>query len=98
MALTSAFVNTIKKPGKHHDKQGTGLFLLVRPTGGRFGSQRVVIHGKRRELGLGSPPTVTLAEAREGLDAEDRQAFRNGLIENLCKMPNPAPELVGTRR
>ena len=77
MALTSAFVNAIKKPGKYHDKQGTGLFLLVRPTGGRFWSQRVVIHGKRRELGLGSPPVVGLAEARDQA-INNKRTIRNG--------------------
>lgn len=63
--LTAAFVASIKEPGKYHDGKGTGLFLLVKPTGGRFWVQRIVIRGKRREMGLGSPPVVTLAEARE---------------------------------
>ena len=64
-ALTAAFVSTAKEPGKYHDGNGTGLFLFVKPTGGRFWVQRITIRGKRCELGLGSPPVVTLAEARE---------------------------------
>ena len=64
-ALTAAFVRTVKKPGKYHDGAGTGLFLRVDPSGKSYWVQRVTIRGKRRELGLGSPPTVTLAEARE---------------------------------
>ncbi|NDR59201.1 tyrosine-type recombinase/integrase [Pseudoruegeria sp. M32A2M] len=64
-ALTAAVVSSVKEPGKYHDGKGTGLFLLVKPTGGRFWVQRIVIRGKRREMGLGSPPVVTLAEARE---------------------------------
>lgn len=63
--LTAAFVNSAREPGKYHDGKGTGLFLLVKPTGGRFWVQRITVRGKRRELGLGSPPVVTLAEARE---------------------------------
>jgi hypothetical protein len=55
-SLTAAFVSTVKEPGKYHDGKGMGLFLAVKPTGGRFWVQRIVIRGKRRELGLGSPP------------------------------------------
>ncbi|MFD0982813.1 tyrosine-type recombinase/integrase [Tropicimonas aquimaris] len=64
-SLTAAFVNSVKEPGKYHDAKGTGLFLLVKPNGSSFWVQRIVIRGKRRELGLGSPPVVSLAEARE---------------------------------
>jgi hypothetical protein len=64
-ALTAAFVSNVKKPGKYHDGNGTGLFLLVQPSGARSWVQRVTIRGRRRELGLGSPPIVTLAEARK---------------------------------
>lgn len=77
-ALTAAFVNTAKNPGKYHDGKGTGLFLLVKPTGGRFWVQRVTIRGKRRELGLGSPPVVTLAEAREQALENKRLARAGG--------------------
>lgn len=77
-SLTAAFVSTIKEPGKYHDGKGTGLFLLVKPTGGRFWVQRIVIRGKRRELGLGSPPVVSLAEAREQALANKRTARLGG--------------------
>ena len=64
-ALTAAFVNTVTIAGKYHDGKGLGLFLFVKPSGAKSWVQRIVIRGKRRELGLGSPPVVTLAEARE---------------------------------
>ena len=61
-ALTPAFLRTAR-PGRHAD--GNGLYLFVQPTGARSWVQRLVIRGRRRELGLGSIELVTLAEARE---------------------------------
>ena len=61
--LTAAFVKSVTKPGKFQD--GIGLQLIVRPTGGKFFTQRLTVHGKRRELGIGSYPDMTLAEARD---------------------------------
>ena len=64
-SLDAAFVASVKAPGKYHDGKGTGLFLLVKPSGARSWVQRIVINGRRREIGLGSPPVVTLTEARD---------------------------------
>lgn len=50
------------RPGRHHDHHG--LYLVVRPTGGKFWSYRVQRDGKRRELGLGSLYDVSLEDAR----------------------------------
>lgn len=75
--LTAAFVKSVAVPGKYHDAKGMGLYLLVRATGARFWIQRIVIHGKRREIGLGSPPIVTLAEAREAA-LENKRIVRAG--------------------
>ncbi|MBK5927988.1 tyrosine-type recombinase/integrase [Rhodobaculum claviforme] len=65
-------------PGKYHDGGGTGLLLRVDPSGGRFWIQRLTIHGKRREIGLGGFPTVTLSEAREAAAENKRAAYRGG--------------------
>ncbi|MRX49441.1 tyrosine-type recombinase/integrase [Paracoccus sp. S-4012] len=62
-ALTAVAVRTASKPGKYFD--GHGLYLRVEPNGTKFWVQRIVIQGKRRELGLGSASLVPLAEARE---------------------------------
>ncbi|MDQ2088642.1 tyrosine-type recombinase/integrase [Marimonas arenosa] len=62
-ALTTRFVETVSAPGKYFD--GHGLFLRVRPNGGKQWVQRITIRGKRCELGLGSPPAVPLAKARQ---------------------------------
>lgn len=75
--LTVVKVRGHLAPGKYHDGGGLGLYLLVRPNGGRQWVQRVAINGKRREVGLGSPPLVTLAEARERA-AENMRRVRAG--------------------
>lgn len=63
--LSALQVKAMLSPGKYHDGGGLGLYLLVKPSGARSWMQRIMIKGKRREIGLGSPPVVTLAKARE---------------------------------
>lgn len=62
-ALTARFVETVKDAGKYFD--GHGLFLRVNKSGSKQWVQRLVINGKRTELGLGSPPAIPLATARQ---------------------------------
>ena len=74
--LTARFVDTVTEPGKHFD--GQGLFLRVQPNGARQWVQRITIRGKRCELGLGSPPAVTLAKARQLALANRGKAMLGG--------------------
>jgi len=54
-----------------------GLYLLVQSPTSRRWVLRVVVHGKRRDIGLGAYPLVSLAEARR--KAEDyRRDARDG--------------------
>ena len=67
--LTAAFVRTVNRPGRYGDgRGGHGLSLLVKPTvNGRWSktwSQRVKVGGRLTNVGLGSYPVITLAEAR----------------------------------
>lgn len=62
-ALTARFVDTASKPGKYFD--GHGLFLRVTKTGSKQWVQRITIRRKRSEIGLGSPPAISLAVARK---------------------------------
>jgi len=50
------------KPGRHGD--GKGLYLLVKPSGAKSWLLRVVVAGRRMDIGLGSTDWVSLAEAR----------------------------------
>ena len=72
--LTAAFVKQAA-PGRHYDENG--LMLLVRPSGSRQWVQRLTISGKRRDIGLGGYPIVTLAEARKAA-LENRMALYHG--------------------
>ena len=60
--LTARKTDTLKKPGMHGD--GDGLYLRIGPNGGKSWVLRTVVHGRRRDLGIGSASLVTLAEAR----------------------------------
>jgi len=68
--LSAAFVKTVTRPGRYGDgRGGHGLSMLVKPTTtGRLSktwSQRLRVHDQPVNMGLGSYPLVTLAEARK---------------------------------
>lgn len=75
-ALSAAFVRTINQAGKYND--GQGLFLKVEPSGAKRWVQRIVIRGKRTEIGLGSASLVTLAEARAAAVVNRKMARQGG--------------------
>ena len=73
--LTSAFLKTAPS-GKHLD--GLGLWYVKRPDGGSQWMLRISLGGKRREMGLGGFPDVSLKEARE-LAAQYRKMAKQGI-------------------
>ena len=60
--LTAVTVRNASRPGLHGD--GATLYLAVAPGGSKSWIQRVTIHGRRRDIGLGGYPAVSLAKAR----------------------------------
>jgi len=62
-------------PGRHGD--GRGLFLYVKATGSRSWVLRYQVQGRRRDLGIGAYPDVTLAMARDRA-AEARRLIAEG--------------------
>ena len=74
-ALSAAFIRSAP-PGRHAD--GNGLYLFVQPAGTRSWVQRLVIRGRRHELGLGAVGLVPLAKAREKALANRRLAREGG--------------------
>jgi len=63
-------------PGKHFD--GSGLFLLVTPKGGRLWRQKYRFAGKEKGLAFGTYPEVSLKEARK-----KREDARNLLAQGI---------------
>ena len=56
-------VRNVKTPGRH--PAGETLYLMVWPSARKSWVQRLTIEGKRKDLGLGPYPAVSLAQARE---------------------------------
>ena len=95
--LSALDVKRLQHPGKgrnatFHVGGVSGLLLQITPNGGRTWLLRVTVGSKRREIGLGGFPDVTLAQARErareakdkihnGIDpVEERKALRAHLV------------------
>ena len=68
-------VRTVKAPGQYADLNG--LNPRVADSGAKHWIQRVTIAGKRRNIGLGGYPAVSLAEARE-VAAANLRVIREG--------------------
>ena len=73
--MTAAEAKAIKRPGSY--RAGDTLYLRVGYTGSKSWVQRLVVEGKRHDIGLGSFKLVTLAEAR----AKAQENLRAARIE-----------------
>ena len=73
--LSALSAKTISEPGRYGD--GDGLYLNVATSGTKSWVQRIVINEKRRDIGLGSYPAISLAQARS-LAAGNRSAVAEG--------------------
>ncbi len=61
--LTVLSAKALNAPGRHGDAEG--LYLNIAPSGTKSWVQRIVVDGRRRDIGLGSYNAVSLARARE---------------------------------
>ena len=73
--FTDRGIKALTKPGRHRD--GDGLYLYVAPGGTKSWVQRIVVNGRRRDIGLGPYPLVGLAKARD-FAADNRAAVAEG--------------------
>ncbi len=69
-------IKALSKPGKHAD--ANGLYLNITKAGTKSWIFRYQIHGRRREMGLGSIDHVSLKKARE-LAADARKLHSQGI-------------------
>lgn len=76
--LSAVEVKRLLAPGFHAVGGVPGLHLRVNDGGGRSWILRAVVKGKRRDIGLGGFPDVSLAAAREAARTE-REKIRSGL-------------------
>ena len=75
MALSATRAKALRDPGRYSD--GGGLHLYISKAGSKSWVQRITIEGRRRDIGLGGFPSVSLALAREKA-AEKRAAVAEG--------------------
>ena len=78
--ITAKFVAAVTEPGKYHDGDA-GLYLFVRERAGNVNKQfvqRLTIHGKRVDIGLGSTKWMPLTDARVTAQANRRIARTGG--------------------
>ena len=71
--LTALAARALGKPGR----RGNGLYLNITPSGSKSWVQRIVINGRRTDIGLGPYPAVNLARARS-IAYENRSAVSEG--------------------
>lgn len=79
MALTDVQVRTAKPKDKEFKlTDGGGMFLLVKPSGGKLWRLKYRFGGKEKLLALGRYPDISLAEARDRRH-EARNKLANGI-------------------
>ena len=64
-------VENLTEPGTYED--GDGLRLEIKPSGSKSWTLRFQLAGRRREMGLGSFPEVSLKKARQDASAKRTQ-------------------------
>ncbi|MCY4528725.1 MAG: Arm DNA-binding domain-containing protein [Chloroflexi bacterium] len=75
MTLSATRVRALKEPGRYSD--GGGLHLFISKARRKSWVHRITIDGRRRDIGLGGFPSVSLAQAREKA-AANRTAVAGG--------------------
>jgi len=76
-------------PQRVYEGDGSGLCINLRPVGTKSWIQIIAVRGKRRHIGLGPYPLISLKEAREKAWANKRLAYEG---------KDPIEERAGTKR
>ena len=94
--LGALAVSRLVAPGRHAVGGVTGLLLDVSPTGARSWIRRVTVGGKRREIGLGGYPDVTMADARTKERAK-RVVIESG-VDPVVERQKAKAALIASRK
>ena len=88
MKLSATRARALRDPGRYSD--GDGLHLFINKNGRKSWVQRITVGGRRRDIGLGGFPTVSLAQARKRA-TDNREAIGNGKdpVADKRKLSNP---------
>lgn len=76
--LNPLAVRKLSRPGLHAVGGAAGLLLRISETGARYWILRTTVGGRRRDIGIGPYPEVSLAQARQQA-GEMRLQARNGI-------------------
>src|SRR5436190_10856787 len=93
--LTAVGVQKAKGPAVLHD--GAGLYLRVAPSGAKAWVFRYQLGGKRRDMGIGSYPAISLADARQRT-AEYRRQRHDGMDPLEARKTERQAQLVAAAR
>lgn len=74
---------------------GGGLLLEVKPSGAKAWLVRLTVAGKRRDMGLGGYPTVSLKEARQ--KAEEARRLAHGRVDPITERKKRERALAAAR-
>ena len=91
MTLSATRVKALKEPGRYSD--GGGLHLYISKAGRKSWVLRITVDGRRRDIGLGGYPSVSLARSREKA-ADNRAAIAEGL-DPFAEKHGPAMPTFG---
>ena len=83
-SLTDRTVKSSLAAGRYYDGGGNGLHLLVRKSGSKGWVQRIRVHGKYVDIGLGGYPAVSLGSARK-IAFENKSLAAEGKDPRLVK-------------
>ncbi|WP_230946257.1 tyrosine-type recombinase/integrase [Burkholderia cepacia] len=82
--LSALAVSRLSKPGTHPVGRVAGLLLQISPTGTKSWLLRAMVGGRRREIGLGAYPAVSLKEAHVKAQAT-RDEIASGIDPVLAR-------------
>lgn len=74
--LTAKQIDNLTAPGTYED--GEGLRLLIKPNGKKYWVLRFQLSGRRREMGLGTYPAISLKAARQNT-SDKRRLLQDGI-------------------